>query len=526
MGADKSKFGPELMGGVRLADRLSDFLSSLLDIGRSVRVRISRLVNPDYDSTLDILRKRDVILGHTFNEYMQRAPKFVTEKEEREVRTPLGGVGEIIRQLEDSIMDDGAGCTGAGDRDAVPEASDDDYMVVKPSGIDLTGTESNAAAVSPTSSTAVERDACIPLPDPEAVSDVSDADDRCEMFPQIKGGISVEVVDVVADVMSTIDDWIIDSGEIFEDIREYEIVSNAMSICVHDRIIEQMKLDDPSYGPFVDVAPVFPEARPSHRQMTLDIETGDVFTEEVPWYTDADLISIGVQAATEDFIESNMELWETFEPIREEVVEEDDPEGYLVDMAVKAMSEDAIEQTVVRFAHECHVPGLPAAEPVAALSAAPETIAIPASEPVPALNPSPETLSIEAAEPVAALSAPSETLSIEASESVAALSAPSETIAIPASEPVPALNPSPETLSTEAAEPVCPISDPVLDDGAEGTDDIVPAADVCIPETQDAAVADVPEVRNATTVRFCFGTGAACAGGSAVRFGFGVRSYR
>ena len=84
MGADKSKFGPELMGRVRMADRLSNFFSSLLDIGKSIRIGISKLVNPDYDAFKDIFQRRDEILGHTFNEFEQRAPDFSVKNVEKE----------------------------------------------------------------------------------------------------------------------------------------------------------------------------------------------------------------------------------------------------------------------------------------------------------------------------------------------------------------------------------------------------------------------------------------------------------
>ncbi len=528
MGADKSKFGPELMGRVRMADRLSNFFSSLLDIGKSIRIGISKLVNPDYDAFKDIFQRRDEILGHTFNEFEQRAPDFSVknvEKEESEGHDSLKDVNEIIEKLKDKIQGETEGRSMTVEKEVMSSDAKEEFEVVDTSGISVFGSESKSYVDSVTSSTVVEPDVSVHITADDTASAPYVPDGGREMFPQIKGGISVEVVDVVADVMSTIDNWIIDSGEIFEDIREYEIVSNVMSICAHDRIIEQMTIDDPSYGPFVDVPPVFNTVRPSQKQMTLDIETGDVVSEDVPWYTDADLISIGIQAATEDFIESNIELWETYEPVCDDVKEEADPEGYLIDMAVRAMSEDAIEQVIVRIARESRSVEGSIQDEVPQQSQ--EVSATEASGSFIAIAAAPELMAISASEPVMALQASPEVLAIGASESPMAIPAAPEVIAIPASEPVMALQAPSETIETEIPEQICQIADVAVSRDAEASYDATPATeDMSTIEVTDAEVVESPvHVQGGSSVRFCFGTGASCAGGSSVRFCFGVRSY-
>ena len=55
MSSEQKKFAPELMGGASLLDRIRNALSSILDIGKSARIRLSRITKPDYDVIKEIL---------------------------------------------------------------------------------------------------------------------------------------------------------------------------------------------------------------------------------------------------------------------------------------------------------------------------------------------------------------------------------------------------------------------------------------------------------------------------------------
>ena len=75
MSSEQKKFAPELMGGDSLFSRIRKALSSVLDIGKSARVRLGRITTPDYDVIAEVRSARDEILVNTFEEGKQkRAP--------------------------------------------------------------------------------------------------------------------------------------------------------------------------------------------------------------------------------------------------------------------------------------------------------------------------------------------------------------------------------------------------------------------------------------------------------------------
>ena len=150
------------------------------------------------------------------------------------------------------------------------------------------------------------------------------------------------------------------------------MVTNVISIDIHDELIEQMTIDDLNNNSTKDDTLKFPESRPVQKQTTLDIEEivpePEVEEVTVPWYTDADLIRIAIRAATEDCIETIAPLMEVFdepEVVEEEVVDVMDLK--LTDMAVRAMTEDAVETIIIRLAQAARVA---------------EAISVPVSEPV------------------------------------------------------------------------------------------------------------------------------------------------
>ena len=314
MSSEQKKFSPELMGGRSIASKVRGFLGSILDIGKSIRVRLSRITNPDYDAISDIVAERNAILGHEFNEASQRKAKPVDP-----MLTKANKVIEDLDRLED---------------DAVVDPVNVAVLVVEP----------------------------------ESVVDVPVEVEEDDGVPPV----ALEVEDEVADIMKVTDDSINDSERIFKDEMEAEMVTNVISIHDHDEVMDQMTIDDPAYASFEDDAPKFPESRPVQRQTTLDVETYNPIKDEAeipaPWYTDADLIRIGIRAATEDCIETitpMMEIFDEPEIVEEEVVDEMDLK--LTDMAVRAMTEDAVENIVIRLAQAAKVA---------------EAIAVPIPEPV------------------------------------------------------------------------------------------------------------------------------------------------
>ena len=341
MSSEQKKFAPELMGGTSLATRVRRFLGSILDIGKSARFRLSRMTNPDYDLISDIVTERDNILGHKFDETIQ---KRAIPQDETIIKA-----SKAVKQLE--------------------EMDDEKFDVIEPA-IHVPEFESPVSATPTDSAETVEVAAPVEIiVDTPAVS-IQEG----EFFPDVPATVApIELVDEVADMMRTVDDWIFDSGEIFDDVREFDLIRNVISIIGHDSVIEQMKIDNPVYEPFTDKAPDFPEVRPTQKQTTLYSEkyiSKDV--PETPWYTDADLIRIAIRAATEDCIETITPMMEEFdEPVFVDA-SIPDVDAELTEMAVKAMTEDAIETVVARIAQAAKVAEI--------ISTIPETVDEPVVE--------------------------------------------------------------------------------------------------------------------------------------------------
>ena len=101
MSSEQKKFAPELMGGASLLDRIRNALSSILDIGKSARIRLSRITKPDYDVIKEILDNRDSILGHRFVAKEQKRIEKQMEDFEKNIWTTPVDSAELARR--DSI---------------------------------------------------------------------------------------------------------------------------------------------------------------------------------------------------------------------------------------------------------------------------------------------------------------------------------------------------------------------------------------------------------------------------------------
>ena len=326
MSSEQKKFSPELMGGRSIASKVRGFLSSVLDIGKSVRVRIGRITRPDYDAVSDILAERNAILGHEFNESSQ--------KRAEPVDPMLSKANKAIKDLDKLEVEN--------------PVVDHDESVSEPDPVE-----------------AVEEPVIEVKPD--VVETVEE-----EVKEEIVPAPPLQIEDEVADILKAEDKTIVDSESLFDDERDNEMVTNVISIDIHDELIEQMTIDDLNNNATKDDTLKFPESRPVQKQTTLDIEEHvpepEVEEVTVPWYTDADLIRIAIRAATEDCIETIAPLMEVFdepEVVEEEVVDEMDLK--LTDMAVRAMTEDAVETIIIRLAQAARVA---------------EAISVPVSEPV------------------------------------------------------------------------------------------------------------------------------------------------
>ena len=309
MSSEQKKFAPELMGGDSLFSRIRKALSSVLDIGKSARVRLGRITTPDYDVIAEVRSARDEILGNTFEEGKQkRAPP-------RDVnRTKVEGV---IKALTD--MGDEEPTPGKGDTKPVEEPVDTDVPV------DPKETQ------------------------PDKGEDPTDekAEDIVHAEPPSEKEI---LIDKDGELLRVGEDIGKDAKEYYDVIAE-EQMHNILSIEGHDRVIEQTSID--LYGTNADNSLKFPESRSGQKQTTLDIqmEVSEIRVEEVvePWYTDADLMRIGIRAATEDSIESITPLMEQFdEPAAEEDII-DDVDAELIESAVKTMTDDSVKAVAERF---------------------------------------------------------------------------------------------------------------------------------------------------------------------------------
>ena len=307
-----------MMGGVGLCTKVRNVFSSILDFGRSVRVRLNRMTDPDYDAVQDMVAERDNILGHKFDKDAQKTPP------------SRDATLDYANRLVETLME-------RNDTDAGRDTQ--------------TGGESESQQIQDIED--------IPEEVPETVPDV---------VPKVINTEPIVIEDEVRDLMGETEESLYRDEREFEDDRDNEMVANVISIQNHDALLEQTSIDDHSCDSEGDPLK-FPEMPPVQKQTTLDnvaYSPKEAEPEpEVPWYTDEDLIRIGVRAATEDCIETIIPFMEQFdepENINEPVVDEEDL--LLTDMAVKAMTEDAVETVVARIAEAARVADAIASVPV------------------------------------------------------------------------------------------------------------------------------------------------------------------
>ena len=308
MSSEQKKFAPELMGGDSLFSRIRKALSSVLDIGKSARVRLGRITTPDYDVIAEVRSARDEILGNTFEEGKQkRAPP----------REP--DMGKVKKVLEALDSDDGKDDNTPPSVEPVVEPTDTN----DPVGAEDMGSKKVDVPIDV-------------IPEDVKPSDLPPKND-------ILIGDEGEIL--------CFDDTFDGDAKEYYDVMHEEQMHNILSIEGHDRVIEQTSID--LYGTNADNSLKFPESRSGQKQTTLDIqmEVSEIRVEELvePWYTDADLMRIGIRAATEDSIESITPLMEQFdEPaVEEDII--DDVDAELIESAVKTMTDDSVKAVAERF---------------------------------------------------------------------------------------------------------------------------------------------------------------------------------
>ena len=333
MSSEQKKFAPELMGGASLLDRIRNALSSILDIGKSARIRLSRITKPDYDVIKEILDNRDSILGHRFvAKEQKRAPP-------RDIN--MDKVNKVIEELKNVP------------NPVKPDTPDPDDSKSKDGDQNLIVDEHP-----------VQVDTTVPVEEHVKKGEIEpdvDVDTDVPVQEEVKestDAVDENVTDGHDDGVSvTMSESVKDDAKEFDDVHSLELIDNVLSIEGHDKTLEQTSLF--AYGTEAESSPKFPECTHSSRQTKLNVEIVATGTkvEDVkkPWYTDEILIGYGVRAATDDCIETIIPLMEQFdEPvIEDEVIDDVDVE--FMDAVVKDMTDHAVNSVVARIAEAAKV---------------------------------------------------------------------------------------------------------------------------------------------------------------------------
>ena len=209
MSSEQKKFAPELMGGASLLDRIRNALSSILDIGKSARIRLSRITKPDYDVIKEILDNRDSILGHRFvAKEQKRAPP-------RDIN--MDKVNKVIEELKN-----------------VPNPVEPDTPDPKSKEGDP-----NLIVYEPP----VQVDTTVPVEGPVKKGEIKpdvDVDTDVPVQEEVKestGAVDENVTDGHEDGVSvTMSESVKDDAKEFDDVHSLELIDNVLSIDVPLRI--------------------------------------------------------------------------------------------------------------------------------------------------------------------------------------------------------------------------------------------------------------------------------------------------
>ena len=497
MSSEQKKFAPELMGGASLLDRIRNALSSILDIGKSARIRLSRITKPDYDVIKEILDNRDSILGHRFvAKEQKRAPP-------RDIN--MDKVNKVIEELKN-----------------VPNP-------VKPDTPDPKSKEGdpNLIVYEPP----VQVDTTVPVEGPVKKGEIKpdvDVDTDVPVQEEVKestGAVDENVTDGHEDGVSvTMSESVKDDAKEFDDVHSLELIDNVLSIEGHDKTLEQTSLF--AYGTEAESSPKFPECTHSSRQTKLNVEIVATGTkvEDVkkPWYTDEILIGYGVRAATDDCIETIIPLMEQFdEPvIEDEVIDEVDVE--FMDAVVKDMTDHAVNSVVARIAEAAKVAESISSEIEEPMVAESEAVASVDSEDV-------IQVAVETDVPAEHIVDNGDVVSqiVEAAKVAESISSEVEEPMVAESEAVASVDS--EDVVQVAVETDVP-AEHIADNG-DVVSQIVEAAKVAEsisseidePEVSEAHV-ESTERKGGVAVSFRFGSGAASGSSVGIRFRFGTAS--